>query len=146
MHAASKSYVLSLFLPPSFSVSLMYPTLCLPFHFSPRSPSTVLLACSLPFTLGSPHFPFIYSFIFPFQSTGYRPSRPPCYPMKIPLKCFPVKMFSIPSLPTLPIHHFHRPRSSSPFPLSLLVSISHLLILPSPSSLCIFESVTRIMA
>jgi len=103
-----------------------------PSPFPLRSPSTMLLMCS-PF----PTHPFLRLGV---HDTFFL--RPLCCPMKTPLKCFPVKMFSIPPFLTLPIPQIRRLLSSPPLYLSAPVSFFLLLIyLHLP--LCIFEFVTR---
>ena len=87
----------------------------------------MLLMCS-PFpTFCSAHPPYFF-FSFRVQLTTL--PRPLCCPMKTPLKCFPVKMFSTQPLLAFPTPKFYRLPSSS---LSVPTSFSLLLILPSPS-------------
>ena len=66
-----------------------------------------------------------FYFFSPVEGADYALLRPVCCPMKTPLKCFPVKMFSIPPLLTLPIPQSHSLLFSS--------SLSPFLYLPAPA-------------
>jgi len=103
-------YALFFLFPPFSFVFLMYPTPRPPFSFPLRSPSTMLLMCSPSPIFCSAHPPLIF-FRLRVQITPLL--RPLCCPMKAPLKCFLVKMFSILPLLVPPIPQFHRLLSSS---------------------------------